>query len=477
MRISEFYNLNRTQPTLDFVDAPIDGDVSVFIDPRALRCLPSDWGARCIFLIQSFFHTVLHLIKNKEDKKARELLATLREPNETHLGLSKGAARGRGLGRDSARDVWKALSESQALHSGLLEDLEDAILMIEGISSDIISDMTTNIIRLPLIEYTNRIAGLYGIPLNDSVNSGPFWDAQERTWKNNFVKLPTTNHGKLLLIPKAIVRQKMDYDVDEYYRDYLLEHLRGIELDANSELVQLLKSGGRRITQKDLIAKFGRGKSMIVRETQKHPEVLERYRNDKRKKFSPPLGHSAIALADGTSPPNWDQILEALQQITPGRTDAADFERCVEQLISALFYPALTNPDLQTPIHQGRKRIDLTYTNVAHCGFFHWIGQHYTAPNVFIECKNYTDDPANPELDQLSGRFSKSRGEFGIIVARIIADKKLFMNRCRDTAQDGRGYIIFLDDNDLIELVKEKKEKGDNAEYKLLTERFRGITL
>lgn len=78
-------------------------------------------------------------------------MRVLREPNETHLGLSAGRSKGRALGTELARDVWKALSQSEAAKSGLLRDLEDTILMVEGISVDIVSDMTTNIIRGPLI--------------------------------------------------------------------------------------------------------------------------------------------------------------------------------------------------------------------------------------------------------------------------------------------------------------------------------------
>ncbi len=123
MRISEYYKLRRTQPMLDFVDVDITGDTPVFIDPRALRLLPSKWGDECISLIQSFFRAVLVAIHDSKHSEAQRLLRTLREPNETHLGLSKGKSRGRELGRESAYDLWNALSKSEAVKSGLLEDL------------------------------------------------------------------------------------------------------------------------------------------------------------------------------------------------------------------------------------------------------------------------------------------------------------------------------------------------------------------
>ena len=82
----------------------------------------------------------------------------------------------------------------------------------------------------------------------------------------------------------------MDYDPDEYFRYYILERLREVELSAGTELVQLLKNGNLRVTKKDLITKYGQGKAVIVRETRAHPELLEHYRADKRKRVKAPAG-------------------------------------------------------------------------------------------------------------------------------------------------------------------------------------------
>ncbi|MEJ7848034.1 MAG: hypothetical protein WKF92_08110 [Pyrinomonadaceae bacterium] len=237
MRISEYFKLGRTQPTLDFVDVDIFADTPVFIDPSALRDLGSDWSEECVVLIQNFFDTVLAAIRENKHAKARSLLGKLREPNETHLGLSSGKSHGRALGRESAYAVWDALAESEAVKSGLIEDLEDTILLIPGISSDIISDITTNIIRKPLIEYTQQQCSHLGIPLTSDVSSGNLWNPISEKWYNQYESLPIASGQKLLLVPKAIVRKTMDYDVGEYFNHYMLERLREIELSANSELV------------------------------------------------------------------------------------------------------------------------------------------------------------------------------------------------------------------------------------------------
>jgi hypothetical protein len=467
MRVSEYYHLERAQPELDFVDVDIYGDVRIYVDPRALRLLPSRWGDECVSMIQNFFQTVLETIKNGMEERAKSLLMTLKEPNETHLGLSKDKARGRALGYESAIDVYEALSHSGAARSGLLEDLEDTILMVEGIDKDIVSDITTNIIRGPLIAYTNEVCNLYGIPLVGEADSGPLWDPEKKEWFSGLVPLPVAE-GKLLLVPKVIVRKKTDYDADEYYRDYILEYLMEEELSAKTELVRLLRDGRRKVTKKDLEEKYGHGKAVIVRETLRNPKILESYRFDKRKMPMPPLKHSELAELEGTDLPNWDALLSAVVNVNPGKEESSKYERAIESLLTALFYPALTNPQVQFEIHEGRKRIDITYTNVAEKGFFRWLSHHYPASHVFIECKNYGKEIGNPELDQISGRFSPSRGKFGIIVCRSFEDKELFWKRCRDTANDRRGFVIPLDDGDLGRLADYKKRYEDSIDFPML---------
>ncbi|HRF00488.1 MAG TPA: hypothetical protein PLI18_08220, partial [Pirellulaceae bacterium] len=367
---------------------------------------------------------------------------------------------------------------SEAAESGLLEDLEDTVQLVDGISTDIISDITTNIIRQPLIHYTQTACNWYGIPLTPDVDSGPMWDPGTQEWFSEYVELPMVPSGKLLLVPKAIVRRRLEYDADEYYRHYILEHLQQVELAANSELVETLRRGGRRVTKKSLEAKYGRGKRVNLRETRREPSLLTRYRSAKRDAVRPPLDHEDFAAEEGTPAPDWPTLLNDVRSLPTGRDNAKNYERAIEAFVTALFYPSLSNPQPQTEIHDGRKRIDITYTNIATTGFFYWLGKHYAAQYVFVECKNYEGDPANPELDQLSGRFSPQRGKFGLIVCRSIANKELFAARCRDTARDDRGFIVYLDDADLETLVAARqKSPADHHALDLLRTRFDSLVM
>ncbi|WP_283598636.1 hypothetical protein [Photobacterium phosphoreum] len=218
MRVSEYFNLNRTQPYLDFVDIPLNTDVSVFLDPNAIKSLDSSWGNELSSLLQTYFETVLRLIKNNEHGKARRLLSSLSERNEFHLGYSVGKSRGHGFGSESATSVWNALTKSKAATSGLLQDLEDTALLINGIGTDMISDAVCNILRGPLIKYTQDICKYYGIPLTPHVPSGPIWNPIAEIWEEDFVSLPITKEGKIILIPKILVRRRLSFSYDEYYR-------------------------------------------------------------------------------------------------------------------------------------------------------------------------------------------------------------------------------------------------------------------
>ncbi len=473
MRVSEHYSLGRDQPSLEFVDVDIRGDIPVFVDPRAIRYLDSDWSRECVSLLQNFFDTVMHAIRTGRHETARRLLASLSEPNETHFGLSSGRAQGRGMGTGLARHVWASISGSRAIASGLIEDLEDTVLFVDGIGFDIISDITTNIIRGQLLKFTQDVATYYKIPLVNSVESGQLWDRHNRKWTQMYAPLPVTAHGPILLVPKSIVRRNQIFNPGEYYNYFVLPQLQDDELQAGTALVETVRGNQRRVTKKAVREKYGSGKSVNLDTTIKHRSILDQYRRIKNVRHQP-MGHQEIADLTESAPPDWDALLTAVRTVPTGASDANNYHLSVEALLTALFYPALDQPIREFRIHDGRKRIDITYTNLATGGFFDWVNrvQNAPAPNVYVECKNYGSEMGNPEIDQLSGRFSPLRGRLGLLLHRGYGDKERLIARCRDTAIDNRGFIIPLDDEDLVELVAERKTESSSVSFSLLRQRF-----
>jgi hypothetical protein len=288
-------------------------------------------------------------------------------------------------------------------------------------------------------------------------------------WYERLEDLPKTKDGKLILVPKLIVRKKLDYRSQEYFDHFLVEELQRRELSAGTALVELLKSGRHRVTKKSVKEKYGTGKKVIAHWTQEYPEVLDRYRDDKRAHPQLPLDHQDFADAGVGKVPDLKALLAVAIAVKAGTVGASEYHKAIESLLSALFYPRLASPQIEYPIHNGRKRIDIAYANAAQRGFFEWLGKHYPCAMIFVECKNYEEDPANPELDQLSGRFSPKRGKVGLLVCRKITNKARMIQRCRDTANDDRGFIVALDDRDLAVVVDGFLDSG---ELRLLRERF-----
>jgi hypothetical protein len=472
MRVSQVFKLGRDQPTLDFVDVHVDADTAIFVDPNALRGLDTDWGAECRSLLQHFFGYVMELMRRGDEPAAITLLASLRERNEFHLGFSVGPSRGRGFGSGHAGDVWQALTKGKAAKTGLLQDIEDTCLLIEGIGPDMVSDAVCNIIRGPLIRYTQDMCRYYSIPMADQVASGPIWNPRTAIWEQGLIELPVVQHERLLLVPKIVARADFSFSTGEYFRHYLLPRLQAEELAANTALVQILKDGRRRVTKKSLVEKYGAGKLVCVDLTIPRADVLATYRVNKRNRARIAMSHEEVAGAELSTPPDWNALLQSVLDVQPGNDEATEYEIAVEALLSALFYPALLYPYKQHPIHQGRKRIDITYTNGAIRGFFHWVGLHYPSSQIFVECKNYGREIGNPELDQLAGRFSPNRGKVGLIVCRSIENPDLMLARCRDTAGDQRGFVLVLDDERVRRLVEARRVAPNNIDFDLLRQMF-----
>jgi len=390
------------------------------------------------------------------------------------MGFSKKKPQGRGLGEVAAEEIWTSLVKSKAATTGALRDLEDTILFVDNIGPDKLSDAVCNIIRGPLIQYTRQACNYYQIPLTAGVASGPVWNPRDERWEDSLIELPMTKFGPIVLVPKVIVRARQSYGHDEYYRHFLMPVLQQHHKDINSSLVHVLKGkknrGVKKVYKSELYDLYGADKLASATLTSEHPQALTTYRESKGATPSHPLGHSALAKLENVAPPDFDGLLRDVVSTTPGKLDAASYENAVEKLLSALFYPSLCFPVKQDKIHEGRKRIDITYVNSALGGFFSWLAKHHPASHIFVECKNYGKEVGNPEVDQLAGRFSPSRGQVGILVVRSLEDRELLLLRCRDTAIDQRGFLLVLEDADLSELIRERQVilhgDGDSLLYR-----------
>lgn len=476
MLFTKALKIYKSQAELDFVDIPLHTDIPLFIDPYAISKRNDIWSIECHNTIVEFFQRAVDVIRGKNDTEAIKMFSQLNETNDTHLGFSIGKPQGRGVSGGQALLLYKKLKESTAVRTGFITELADCELLVEGIGPDKISDITTKIIKNKLIEYTINQCLLLGIDVS-RVSSGFYWDRDTKAWVNNFFSLPVHKGKRIILVPKAIARSEFSYDYAEYYNDFILSYLQLEHLNANSSLVHTLKKGIKVVYKKALkdTGDYPCSKEYIYEFSKKHPEVLDKYKKTKEGEVREVSNEEIVKGFDVQETTRF--LIKTLKSINEGDKEADKYHDLMIGVLEFIFYPLLMYPKKEQPIHGGRKRIDIVFNNAATDGFFYLLHKAHeiTCSLIMAECKNYKGDPNNPELDQLSGRFGANRGWFGLLVCRHFENKKLFIERCKDTYKDGRGVIIAIDDDDVVRLLSYKASRDDKGIDGFLNIRFREI--
>ncbi len=465
MKISQAFATGKTQAELDFVDVDLERDAPLFIDPFAISQRLDSLSQECHLTLQAFFQRIVDAIRAGEPADAQALLLQLREPNETRLGYSRRRSQGAGIGTMQAGQLFAALQGSTAVQTGFLRSLEECELMIDGVARDKLSDLTTNVIRGHLAQYTLDQCNLFGIAVRP-VALPPCFNRNTGQWETRYLDLPVWEGRPILLVPKFFVRYDPAYEAGNYYNRYVLDYLQAEALTATSALVQTLKSGRRVVYKKDIKREFPFSKQFLYEFSRAHPEVLRHYREDlaqierrDRRSEVDPVDETTIAAALGA----------ALPTIPPGNDHASMYHNLIIGAVEFLFFPQLIYPRKEHEIHEGRKRIDIVMENSARSGPFADLAliRNYPNAHVFFECKNYGREIGNPEIDQLAGRFSRERGKVGFLCCRGFEDRNRFIMRCRDTFRDDRGLMLPLEDVTILrwlELVRQNRRESLDRE-------------
>lgn len=472
-KFSNYFKIGLNQRQLDFVDVNTDYDTPVYVDPYAIEIRNDLWAENASGHIRSLFLEVLTVLRAGDDRRADNLMSHFQEPRETYLGVSRGKPKGRGVGRVQSSQLIKAIKGSAAFSTGLLSDLSEMSLFVDKMDRDKISDLTTNIIRFLLTSYTNEQCELHGIP-TEEYNGPSGWNKDRKNWESRAVKLPHINGEPVLLVPKYIVRRRLSLDSQEFYNKQITDVLVAEHLTANSSLVHTIKGGKeKKVYRTEVREKHPKSKTMIADLVRKYPDILQTFKDIARNQSM----MSTISDDDPSLQNVCEALIKEITSISPGRAGAENYHRAMLGAITVLFYPSLIQPHKEWEIHEGRKRIDIVYTNAADSGFFsHRRDANNTQANlIIVECKNYSDDIGNVEIDQLYARFDNNRGKFGILTCRSVDNEAALVNRCRDISSRGLGYIIVLTDADICAMLIAKMNLEDGRIEEILNEKFRQL--
>lgn len=461
MRFTQQFGLGLAHYQVDFIDIELTRDQPLFVDPYALQLALDPWARRATQTIRGYFQSLVDAIRAERLDDALEKLAPLREPRETRLGLSQTDFDGNAIGEELAGDLLTALRGSRAVRTGLLNDLAEAELFVPLIGHDRVSDLATVLIRRELIEYTQEQCQLHGVPMQQ-VASGEIWNPDSEAWEAAIVDLPVASGVRVLLVPKRIARWSTLLRPHDYYSNYIVEHIRQREYrQPTLGLGRLLKNGSLRISKKEVKAEFPFSKDFLAQFSREHPDVLEAFKAAKAAAASMDVRGD---LDENVERAFASALVAELLAIPQGGEDAHLYHRFMKGVLEFLFFPALSHPRMEQEINEGRKRIDILLTNVDRRGFFFHFPNvtRLSAIDIVVECKNYTREIGNPEIDQIAMRFADHRGWLGLLVCRRMADRNAVLARCLDVARDGHGYILPLDDEDIVSMLG-CIENGDRA--------------
>ncbi len=187
---SVHFGIHQPQYKLPFVDFLLDGDVPLYLDSYAITKDGSEMSARCHKAIVSYFQAMVDAAKQKDEQRIQDLIrGRLSEPKEIHLGVAQTARAGIGLGRVQEGQIIQAITQSSALTSGVIQDIQELELHIDGLGPDKVSDLIANIIKGHLAEFTQDVCRDYQVETRPCVVDF-FWDSNALEWTSGRYNLP-----------------------------------------------------------------------------------------------------------------------------------------------------------------------------------------------------------------------------------------------------------------------------------------------
>jgi hypothetical protein len=271
--VSQYYGISGPLP---FVDVEVSMDNRLYLDPHVVRLRkgPQPFADQALECADTFFQEITSgvLSTSLPDRRRGEgLLQHFVEPWETRLGMAAEGFRGHGGASVVGTWIWNTLTtDVEALvRVGVLRQIEDLALFVEGVDRDITSDVTTRIMFLPLAHFTAVMIERFPEFTAGAHVVGEFekqvWDSVSREWATAKLTLPVVDGKPLLLVPKGWARPTLLMSVGRFYDTSVLSFAQ-LEQAVRASDGKLLK------TPKDILKKqsgLERGRSTNLRVTQR----------------------------------------------------------------------------------------------------------------------------------------------------------------------------------------------------------------
>ncbi|MFE1595074.1 hypothetical protein [Nocardia sp. NPDC058705] len=210
--IKDHYGIHGQVP---FIDVELTVDNQVYVDPHRIRLMgtPQPFADDACRAMDTFATEVARCVlsyRAADHRRGRDLLQHFNEPRETRLGMSAAGINGHGGAKVLGAAIWDSLAGPDLrplLEIGILRKLEAVPVYVEGIGSDITSDLTTRIIFAALAAFTAEMVATYPEfrrhPEGMTRVQRPVWDEVNLRWRDEYFELPVAEGRPLVLVPEG----------------------------------------------------------------------------------------------------------------------------------------------------------------------------------------------------------------------------------------------------------------------------------
>ena len=431
------------QSEVDFVIPRLGIDIPLCIDPFLLYKSRNPVFSQLHSIILKAFNAGIQALREGKAEYARYLF-DFPEVREIGFGYSKESKRGTGIGDFLASLIIETLENSPALLERGIRHIEEMQLTAIGISYDRISDITANLIKAFLIEYTQKQCRMWGIPLTKDAPVSHIFDQDCFKWHDRYVDLPIspTDKQPILLVPRRIVRNLPWINYDDYFR-----------IEFSSYLQAELRKGGTK-------TKTRLSKKQVVSITRTQIERIDRY--IKTKEETADQAQPSLDYIDTTKYIQESRKLKALLgEIPTGTSYAAKYQQTVLEILNLLFSPELIDGEMEVRTLHGTERRDIIFTNDSDQSFWTYIRNEHSSFLLMFEAKNAKGLEAS-HLNQTATYLGDRLGRLGFIVTRNPASEAAQMKAFSIfNDSNPRKIVLFLSDDDLVEML-DMKCQGKN---------------
>jgi hypothetical protein len=155
--------------------------------------------------------------------------------------------------------------------------------------------------------------------------------------------------------------------------------------------------------------------------------------------------------------PTSDKLIQSLKKIKIGKEEWSQYQKLLANIFEYIFVPPLSKPRYELSDKLKVNRRDIIIPNYSEAGFWAFLRNKYIADYLIIDAKNTKGIKKEHVLQMANYLKEYGAGHFGIICGRTEPSRNAkFIQKELWIVQ--RKMIIFLNDNDVIQMLTMKDE-------------------